>query len=220
MEQSKMTQPLIQMALDSLNFYDALRLAEQVAPHVDIFEVGTPCLKYNGIQIVKALKKRFTQHKILVDLKTMDAGEYEAAPFYAAGANVCTVLGVAGSATIAGVISAANGYGGEVQVDLMNVVDKLACATEAVELGARIIGVHSGLDAQAASETPFADLQAVAGLGLRAKISVAGGINAQTASQAVEFGASIIVAGPAIYGAASPVEAAATIRNSVLSVAV
>ena len=71
-----MTTPLIQMALDSLDFDATLALAEQVAPHVDIFEVGTPCIKFNGVKIVKALKERFPDHKILVDLKTMDDGEY------------------------------------------------------------------------------------------------------------------------------------------------
>ena len=97
-----MTQPLIQMALDSLDFGATQTLAEQVAPHVDIFEIGTPCIKHNGIRILEALRCRFPNHRILVDLKTMDAGEYEAAPFYAAGADICTVLGASGSATITG----------------------------------------------------------------------------------------------------------------------
>lgn len=215
-----MTQPMIQVALDPLNFFDVIRLTEQVAPHVDIFEVGTPCIKFNGIQLVKALRKRFTKHKILVDLKTMTDGEYEAAPFYAAGADICTVLGVAGLDTIAGVMSAANGYGAQVQVDLMNVVDKQECARQAVDLGVQILGVHTGPNAEAADATPFADLQAIAELGLPAKISVAGRITAETASQAVESGASIIVAGSAIYSAPSAADAAAKIRNSITAVPV
>ena len=126
-----MTTPLIQMALDSLDFDATLALAEQVAPHVDIFEIGTPCIKHNGVRIVQALRDRFPNHLILVDLKTMDAGEYEAAPFYAVGANICTVLGVAGSATIAGVVKAASNHSdAEVQVDLINVSDKIECAKE------------------------------------------------------------------------------------------
>jgi 3-hexulose-6-phosphate synthase len=210
-----MTTPLIQMALDSLDFDATLALAEQVAPHVDIFEVGTPCIKFNGVKIVKALKERFPDHKILVDLKTMDAGEYEAAPFYAAGADICTVLGVSGAATIAGVVKAAAAHGGEVQVDLINVQDKAACAKEAAETGVHIIGVHTGLDAQAAGQTPFGDLKTIADLGLNVKISVAGGIKSETARQVVDSGASIVVAGAAIYGAESPAEAAREIRASI-----
>ena len=209
-----MARPLIQLALDSLDFNQTISLAEQTAPYVDIFEIGTPCIKHNGIELVKELRARFPNKLILVDLKTMDAGEYEATPFYAAGADICTVLGVSGSATMAGVIKAAKAYHAEAQIDLINVPDKLACAREAAELGANIIGVHTGLDAQAAGQTPFADLQAIASLGLKVRLSVAGGIKQSTVKQVVESGADIIVVGAAIYGAASPADAARMIRDA------
>lgn len=208
-----MAKPLIQLALDSLDFEQTLQLAEQTAPYIDIFEIGTPCIKHNGIELVKALRSRFPNKLILVDLKTMDAGEYEATPFYAAGADICTVLGVSGTATIAGVIKAANAYHAEAQIDLINVPNKLECAREAAGLGAHIIGVHTGLDAQAAGQTPFADLQEIAALGLKVRVSVAGGINQSTIKQVVDAGADIIVVGAAIYGAASPADAARNLRD-------
>lgn len=208
-----MARPLIQLALDSLDVNQTLNLAGLTAPYVDIFEIGTPCIKHNGVELVKELKRRFPDKLILVDLKTMDAGEYEAAPFYAAGADICTVLGVSGLPTIGGVIKAAKAHNGEVQVDLINVPDKLACAKESAKLGAQIIGVHTGLDAQAAGHTPFADLQAVAKLGLPVRISVAGGINQATATQVAKAGANIVVVGAAIYGAKSPADAAREIRE-------
>jgi 3-hexulose-6-phosphate synthase len=201
-----------QMALDSLDFDATMALAETVAPHVDILEIGTPCIKHNGIPLLKALRAKFPDNKILVDLKTMDAGEYEAEPFYAAGGDICTVLGAAGIATIKGVIAAAKKHGGECQVDMINVNDKAAFAKECVAAGAQIIGVHTGLDAQAAGHTPFADLADIAAaVGDSAKISVAGGVKADTAQQVKDAGASIIVAGAAIYGAADPAAAAAEI---------
>ena len=153
-----MARPLIQMALDSLDFNQTVALADQVAPYVDIFEIGTPCIKFNGINLVKELRQRFPDKLLLVDLKTMDAGEYEAAPFYAAGADICTVLGVSGLATIGGVIKAAKAHNAEVQIDLINVPNKAECARESAKLGAQIVGVHTGLDAQAAGHTPFGDL--------------------------------------------------------------
>ena len=208
-----MATPLIQLALDSLDFEQTINLAEKTAPYIDIFEVGTPCIKRNGIEIVKALRNQFPDKLLLVDLKTMDAGEYEAAPFYAVGADICTVLGVSGSATIAGVVKAAAVHGAEAQVDLINVHNKLECAKDAAAIGARIIGVHTGLDAQAAGQTPYADLSAVAKLGLDVRISVAGGINASTVQQVVDSGADIIVVGAAIYGAPCPTEAARNIRR-------
>ena len=201
----------IQMALDSLDFDATMALAEQVAPYVDILEIGTPCIKYNGLKLVTALKAAHPDKKILVDLKTMDAGEYESEPFYKAGADICTVLGASGIATIKGVIAAAKKYGKEVQVDMINVADKESLAKEAVAAGAQIIGVHTGLDAQAAGHTPFADLAAIAALNTGAKISVAGGVKAATAQQVKDAGAAIIVAGAAIYGAADPAASAAEI---------
>ena len=212
-----MARPLIQLALDTLDVEQTLGLARATADYIDIFEIGTPSIKYNGASLLKLLRKEFPNKLILVDLKTMDAGAYEAAPFYADGADIVTVLGVSGSATSAGVIKAANDHGKQVQVDLINVPDKLAVAAEAAKLGAQIIGVHTGLDAQAAGQTPFEDLQAIAGLNLGLRISVAGGIKASTAKQVVEAGAGIIVVGAAIYGAASPADAAKEIFDVVVA---
>jgi 3-hexulose-6-phosphate synthase len=210
-----MARPLIQMALDSLDFDATVALAAKVADHVDIFEIGTPCIKHNGINLVKELRAQFPNHLLLVDLKTMDAGEYEATPFYAAGADICTVLGVSGLATCQGVIRAANAHGAEAQIDLINVEDKAACARATAEAGAHIMGIHTGLDAQAAGHTPFADLNAIAALGLPVRISVAGGIKASTVQDVVRAGANIIVVGAAIYGAACPATAAKEIRELV-----
>ncbi|PCJ31791.1 MAG: 3-hexulose-6-phosphate synthase [Gammaproteobacteria bacterium] len=202
----------IQMALDSLDFDATMALAEAVAPYVDILEIGTPCIKYNGLKLVKALKAAHPTKKILVDLKTMDAGEYESTPFFEAGGNICTVLGAADTATVNGVIKAAKANNAEAQIDLISVEDKAAVAKEAVANGAQIIGVHTGLDAQAAGQTPFADLALIAGLGLDVKISVAGGINKDTIQSTVQAGATIVVVGAAIYGADSPADSAKELR--------
>lgn len=204
---------LTQMALDSLDFDATVALAETVAPHVDILEIGTPCIKHNGIKLLETLRAKFPNNKILVDLKTMDAGFYEAEPFYKAGADICTVLGVADMGTIKGVIDVANKYGKKAQVDLINVADKVALAKEVVAAGAHILGVHTGLDQQAAGQTPFADLAAMAALNTGAEISVAGGVKAATAGDVRDAGAAIIVAGAAIYGADDPAASAAEITK-------
>ncbi|MGB2833628.1 MAG: 3-hexulose-6-phosphate synthase [Methylotenera sp.] len=202
-----------QMALDSLDFDGTVALATKVAPHVDILEIGTPCIKHNGIELLKVLRAKFPNNKILVDLKTMDAGFYEAEPFYKAGADICTVLGTADIGTIKGVIDVANKYGKEAQVDLINVTDKKARTLEVAKLGAHIIGVHTGLDQQAAGQTPFGDLALVTALKTGAKVSVAGGVKAATVRQVVDAGADIVVAGAAIYGAADPAAAAKEITG-------
>ena len=204
---------LTQMALDSLDFDATVALATKVAPHVDILEIGTPCIKHNGIKLLETLRAKFPNNKILVDLKTMDAGFYESEPFYKAGADIVTVLGTADIGTIKGVIDAANKYGKQAQVDLINVTDKKARTLEVAKLGAHIIGVHTGLDQQAAGQTPFTDLALVNSLNTGAKVSVAGGIKAATVKQVIDAGANIVVAGAAIYGAADPAAAAKEITG-------
>ena len=54
-----MATPLIQLAIDALDFQQSVALAEEVAPHVDIFEIGTPCIKHNGVRLVEELRARF-----------------------------------------------------------------------------------------------------------------------------------------------------------------
>ena len=215
-----MTKAMVQVALDSLDFDVTMGLAEKAAAHVDILEIGTPCIKHNGINMLKVLRERFPNNLILADLKTMDAGYYEAEPFYKAGADICTVLGAADSGTIKGVVDVANKYGKKAQVDLINVTNKKELAKEIAALGGHIIGVHTGLDQQAAGQTPFADLEMVVGLGLGVEVSVAGGIKPETVGQVVTAGANIVVAGAAIYGAEDPAKAAEEIRSMAHSAAV
>jgi len=209
--------PLIQVALDSLDYDQTLALARQAAPYVDIIEVGTPCLKVNGLALVKAMRAQHPDKLLFVDLKTMDAGYYEAEPFFKAGADITTVLGTADLGTIKGVVDVANAYGKQAQVDLINVEDKAARAQEAVKLGAHIIGIHTGIDQQLAGQTPFADLAALVALGLNVKVSVAGGIKQSTVQQVVQSGPSIVVIGGAITGSKAPETSAREIRELVES---
>ena len=57
---------LTQMALDSLDFDGTVALATLVAPHVDILEIGTPCIKHNGVKLLEVLRAKFPNNKILV----------------------------------------------------------------------------------------------------------------------------------------------------------
>ncbi len=212
-----MAKPLIQVALDSLDYDQTLALARQAAPYVDIIEIGTPCLKVNGLALVKAMKAQHPDKLLFVDLKTMDAGYYEAEPFFKAGADITTVLGTADMGTIKGVVDVANAYGKQAQVDLINVKDKAKVAAEAAKIGAHIIGIHTGIDQQLAGQTPFGDLANLVAQGLPVKISVAGGIKQSTVQQVVQAGPNIVVVGGAITGSNAPETSAREIRELVTS---
>ena len=47
---------LIQAALDTLDYELTIKLAKDISPYVDIIELGTPCIKYNGIRLLKELR--------------------------------------------------------------------------------------------------------------------------------------------------------------------
>lgn len=140
---------------------------------------------------VKALREALPGHEILADTKIMDAGAYEAAMAFEAGADYCTVLGVTDDFTIKACVEAATARGGAVFVDLI-CVDDVAERTCTIEgFGVRHIAVHTGVDRQVQGVTPFAEFLQVKAASTSATISVAGGINQDTAGNYREADADI-----------------------------
>ena len=78
---------------------------------------------------------------------------------YKAGADYCTVLGVTDTLTIKGCLDAAEKYGKKVFVDMICVKDIEGRVAEIEEAGVNCIGVHVGVDLQAAGVTPMDDLK-------------------------------------------------------------
>ena len=185
--------------MDVLTTDDALALADKVAEHVDIIELGTPLIKAEGLRAVTAIKAAHPDKIVFADLKTMDAGELEADIAFAAGADLVTVLGTAGDSTIIGAVAAATKHKKGVVVDLIGVSDKVTRAREVTALGATFVEMHAGLDEQA-----------------EAGFSLAGGVNASTIASVQRAGASVAVAGGAIYGATDPAAAAAELRAAII----
>lgn len=207
--------PAIQLALDTISERDCVRIIQECLDHIDIIEIGTPCIKFNGHKILEQVIRISCGKPVLVDLKTMDAGCYEANPFYRMGADICTVLGTASQETIHGVAETAKKHKKRSQVDLINVINKKEAARDAIHLGVDIIGIHTGIDAQSLGMTPFQDLREIANMNLGKTISVAGGINQETAPLAIELGTDIVVVGGAITGSDQPEKIAANIRQSI-----
>ncbi len=204
----------LQLALDFAELSRAMKAArEAVEAGVDILEVGTPLLKSEGLDAVRALRKEFPRHTIVADTKSMDAGRVELETAAKAGANIATVLGAASEPTIRECIEVARNYGLEVSVDLVSVEDFVACARRASEWGAHIIGVHCPIDEQMRGQDPFERLRRVREA-VSIKVAVAGGINSETAARAVASGADIIVVGGAITKAERTAEATRAFRRA------
>ena len=202
--------PVLQVALDFADLDRALKCArEAVAGGADWLEAGTPLIKSEGLDAVRALRQAFPGKHLVADLKTADAGRAEMEMAAKAGANSATVLGWASDATIRECVAAGRNYGLEIEVDLLGSPDPAAAAARAEKLGAAGVGVHLAIDEQMLGRDPFEALRAVRGaVGLR--VGVAGGINSETAARAVECGADVLVVGGAI--SKSP-DAAAAARD-------
>jgi 3-hexulose-6-phosphate synthase len=204
----------LQVAMDVLTTDAALELAGKVAPHVDIIELGTPLIKAEGLRAVTAIKSAHPDKIVFADLKTMDAGELEADEAFKAGADLVTVLGVAGDSTIAGAVKAAKAHGKGVVVDLIGVSDKVTRAREVTELGATFVEMHAGLDEQAEEGFTFETLLDD-GKTSGVTFSVAGGVKVSTIAAVQAAGADVAVAGGAIYSAEDPAAAAAELRAAI-----
>ena len=125
-----------------------------------------------------------------------------------------TVLGTAGDSTIAGAIKAAKAHGKGVVVDLIGVADKAGRAREVTALGAEFVEMHAGLDEQAEEGFTFQTLL-TDGADSGVAFSVAGGVSVSTIEAVQRSGASVAVAGGAIYRASDPAAAAAALRAAI-----
>jgi 3-hexulose-6-phosphate synthase len=205
----------LQVAMDVLTTADALALAGKVAAHVDIIELGTPLIKAEGLRAITAIKEAHPDKIVFADLKTMDAGELEADIAFSAGADLVTVLGAAGDSTIAGAVKAAKKHGKGIVVDLIGVADKATRGREVIALGAEFVEMHAGLDEQAEDGFTFGTLL-TQGTDSGVAFSVAGGVSTTTIESVQKAGASVAVAGGAIYGATDPAAAAAALRAAIV----
>ncbi|MBW2109454.1 MAG: DUF561 domain-containing protein [Deltaproteobacteria bacterium] len=207
--------PILQLALDFVDLSRALKCAEAaVEGGVDWLEAGTPLIKSEGLEAVRALRKRFPGATIVADMKIMDAGRIEVESAAKAGAHVVDVLGAASDATIRECIQAGKNYGARIVVDLIAVKDPVARAAEIADLGSDYITVHCAIDEQMEGKDPFATLRRIA-RSVSVPVGVAGGIHSETAALAVEAGASIVIVGGAISKAVDPARATATIKKAI-----
>ena len=205
---------LLQVALDFVDTGRAMKCArEAVAGGADWLEAGTPLIKSEGIAVIRALREEFPDKHVVADLKTMDAGRGEMEMASKAGANSASVLGAASDATIRECVAAGKNYGIEVEVDLIGSADYAEGAKRAEKLGAHAVAVHLGIDEQMHGKDPFAALRAVREA-VSIRVSVAGGINSETAAEAVKAGADVIVVGGALTKSPDATAAAGDIRKA------
>lgn len=209
----------LQLALDFLNLKRALKVAEEAKKAANLWlEAGTPLIKSEGLDAVRALREKFPKATIVADMKVMDAGRIETEAAAKAGADIICVLAAASDSTILECVEAGKNYGTKIQADLIAIGDDAIerRAKEVEKLGVDFVGVHVAIDEQMKGKNPFTKLKKIA-KAVKIPVACAGGINSETAPLAAKAGADIIIIGGAISKAKDPYLAARNIKKSVLT---
>lgn len=170
----------LQLALDTLDGEEALKLASLAAPYVNILEAGTPLIKSVGINIVTRLKSAHPDKIILADLKTSDVGAYEADMAFRAGADILTTQGITTLATIREVQRVADKWKRRAEVDMTGVKDPVARTKEVKVVGVSLVLYHRSIDEEITQgalwdEKAVQVVREMCSLGL--DVAIAGGLN-------------------------------------------
>jgi 3-dehydro-L-gulonate-6-phosphate decarboxylase len=206
--------PLLQIAMDYISLPKALAMAVQVAPEVDIIEIGTPLCKAAGLEAIRSMREICPDKIILADLKTPDVGALEATMAFDAGADMMTVIGGAAQATIEQALEVARKRGKEMLMELTGVRDIIARATEWRRLGVDRIVYHREWDAQSAgrvwTEEDKDIMRELIEMGY--KVTVTGGMTMELLPFFADLPVSVLICGRGIREAADPRAAAHEMR--------
>lgn len=194
-----LTRPLVQISLDLTNNDEALRTAAvAVASGVDWIEVGTPLVLAEGLHAVRALRKEFPEHPIVVDLKTMDGGYLEAEMMGDAGADAVIVMARAHEATIEAVIEAGERFGMLVMGDDLAEADRVAACVRMEQLGVGMVIHHIGYDHRNKHPelglSPLTELSDIVAA-TTVPVQAVGGLTIDQAVSCPEVGAPVVVFG-------------------------
>src|SRR2546427_1837359 len=203
--------PKVQVALDLIRMEDALRIAGPAnRVGVEWVEAGTPLIKSEGMRSVRELKRALPAAVVVADMKTLDAGAIETEIAFEAGADIVSIFGLAHDSTIKDSARVRGRYGGRVMVDLLMTSSPVLRAREVERLGAGIICLHKGVDAEKAmrSKTQLSPALSTLARTLKVPLAAAGGINPRLAPRLAAAGVRVLIVGGWITGSTDPYRAA------------
>lgn len=208
----------LQVALDVVEEQEALRIAQEVSPWVDILEAGTPLIKAVGLGVVRKLRAEHPDKLIVADMKSTDVGEIEARLACDAGADITVASGVAPIATSEAVHRTCERYGRRCLVDLTGVEDPVSHARELQERGIDLVLFHRSVDQEqmeGASWDAEACQQVEKLCELGIDVSIAGGLDSSTLVRFQGLPLFSVVCGRAITAQADPTAAAQALSNRI-----
>lgn len=217
----------LQVTLDTMSVEAGIDLLRDVAPYLDIIEVGTPLLLDTGMQAITEVKRAFPDVEVLADTKIWHDGTRIAASAFDHGADMVSVLGATTDAEIQAVVDYAQAGGHAVTADLSGIRGLVQRASELEDLGVRYMMVPSGLrrentieddalhrNTRAMGGTPLALVRNVMrGLSNAKEVAVVDNITLENLDQVLATKPGVLLIGRAILAAESPAKAAAEFRR-------
>lgn len=197
----------LQVAIDRVSLDRALNLAHGLDGIVDIIELGTSIVKDYGLEVLKKTDFKLEKSQLLIDLKTIDEGEYEFVKGYETSANILTVMGASSLGTLKKTYEIAQDAGKDIFIDLMEIDDQKV--NEISNMPNAIYGLHHSKDAT----TTFNAVDTIQAFHDShpeiKRIAVAGGVDLDQATKIANQGiADVIIVGGKIAGSSDPISVA------------
>jgi bifunctional enzyme Fae/Hps len=189
--------PYLQISLDIPELERTKRIIEQI-PGSDriILEVGTPLIKRYGTKVINDLRQIAKDIFMVADLKTLDVGKVEVDIAYEETADAVVASGLAPIETLNAFIYEARRVGIYSMVDMLNVEDPIGKLKMLKDFPDVVI-IHRGIDQETGKSIGLDLIQKLRQTfrDKRFLVAVAGGIVPETAREALEKGADIIIVG-------------------------
>jgi bifunctional enzyme Fae/Hps len=189
--------PYVQISLDIPDLERTKKIVAQI-PRSDriILEAGTPLIKKYGTRVISDLREIAKDIFIIADLKTLDVGKVEVDLAYEETADAVIAAGLAPTETLDAFIHEAKRLGIYAVVDMLNVEDPMKKLKSLKEFPDVVI-LHRGIDEETGKTIGLDLIQEMRQVfsDKRFLIAVAGGIIPETAKEALEKGADIVIVG-------------------------
>ena len=189
--------PYLQIALDAPSLEAAKKVIEAL-PGSDriILEVGTPLIKRYGTRGINELRQIAKDKFIIADLKTLDVGKVEVDIAYEDTADAVVAAGLAPPETLDATVQEARRLGIYAVIDMLNVEDVLG-KLKSIKEFPDIVILHRGIDQESGRSCGLERIKIIRQAFPNKKflIAVAGGIVPETAKEALELGADILIVG-------------------------
>jgi bifunctional enzyme Fae/Hps len=189
--------PYLQISLDNPDLEKAKKVIAQL-PGSDriIIEAGTPLIKRYGTRVINDLRQTNKDAFMVADLKTLDVGKVEVDIAYEDTADAVVAAGLAPPETLDAFVHEAKRLGIYGVVDMLNVEDPVAKLKPMKEFPDVVI-LHRGIDQESGKTSGLERIKMLRQTFSDKKflIAVAGGIVPETAKEALEQGADILIVG-------------------------